>query len=80
VDQDRGNFRGTRHKDARTRMASFFVGAAYNLLRMAPPDGEDGLMRQAKGTSPSPPDDLHLGQTALTLRLTSREPDFSALW
>lgn len=30
-----GNFRRTRYKgEARTRMASFFVGAAYNLLRM----------------------------------------------
>jgi len=31
-----GNFRRTRYKgQARTSMASFFVGAAYNLLRMA---------------------------------------------
>jgi IS5 family transposase len=30
-----GNFRRTRYKgQARTSMASFFVGAAYNLLRM----------------------------------------------
>ncbi len=40
-----GNFRRTRYKgQARTSMASFFVGAAYNLLRMGAPDGESSVM------------------------------------